>query len=151
VTIFQHKDGELRIYEHGCGGVTRYIEILFTDANLSGPIARSRTDERLILMRGVLDPDAYYAEGGDAPVVGPYPLTFSCKTADTWPTMALDDLLSGTTIVYGYRMYSRKGKGISIPGFTTEIIYLTDESGNYITDEGGNRLIVYLRNSSQVR
>jgi hypothetical protein len=33
--IFQHKDGELRLSDHGYGGgVTNYIEILFTDAEV---------------------------------------------------------------------------------------------------------------------
>jgi len=120
--IFQHKDGELRIYEHGNAGVTNYIEILFTDANLTGPLGRSLPSERLVMDRGVLDSNAHYVEEGDASRMEPQSLTFSCKTADTTNYQILAQMLSGCTIVTvggtSYQMYSRAGKGISMYGFS---------------------------------
>jgi hypothetical protein len=97
--LFQHKDGTLRIYEHGNGGTTYYIEVRFIDANLSGPLARAQTEERLVLNRGVLDAQAHYVEGGDAARLEPMTLTFSCKAADTAHTQYLLDLLSGSSVI----------------------------------------------------
>jgi hypothetical protein len=122
--IFQHKDGELRLSDHGYGGgVTKYIEILFTDANLTGPLGRSLPAERLVMDRGVLDTNAHYVEEGDASRMEPLSLTFSCKTADTTNYQILLQMMSGTSLITvggtTYGMYSRTGKGISMYGFTT--------------------------------
>jgi hypothetical protein len=122
--IFRHRDGELRLYEHGYSGVTKYIEILFADANLSGPMGRPQTEELLILDRGLLDSNAHYVEGGDAPRLEPLTLTFSCRSADTKNTQLLLQMAAGVTdhLVVGgttYQINSRKGKGIALYGFTT--------------------------------
>jgi len=128
--IFQNKDGELRIIDHGNNGTTHCIEILFADANLSGPVSRSQTEERLILDRGTLDAQAHYVESGDAARLEPLPLTFSARTADTTHTQNLLSMMSGaTTLSTGgsaYRMYSRKGKGINIYGLSVALPAFAD-------------------------
>jgi len=120
--IFQAKDGELRLYEHGAAGVTRYLEILFLDANISGPVARGQTEERIVMDRGLLDANAHYVESDDKARMEPLALTFSSKFADTKNSQLLTDLLSGATILsvggVSFQMYSRAGSGASMYGFS---------------------------------
>jgi hypothetical protein len=120
--IFQGKDGELRLYEHGTSGVTRYLEILFIDANISGPVARGQTEERIVLDRGLLDANAHYVESDDKTRMEPLSLTFSSKFADTNNSQLLSDLVSGATVLtvggVSYQMYSRAGKGDAMYGFS---------------------------------
>jgi len=109
--IWQNRDGELRIVEHGVSGTTYYIEILFVDANLTGPIQRSRTEEVLYTDRGKADEHAGYREAPAASRLAPIPITFSCRTANTAHTNALTRLLSGATVIRGKTLYSRDGCG----------------------------------------
>lgn len=143
--MFQHKDGELRIYEHGnwldlyplSSGVTQYMEILFTDANLTGPLGRSLPSERLVMDRGVLDTNAHYVEEGDASRMEPLSLTFSCKTADTTEYKLLLDMMSGTSLLQvggtTYQMNTRTGKGIDMYGFSTTPPSFRDDLNNKVT------------------
>lgn len=143
--LFQNKDGEIRIYEHGRGGlggaarpnsgVTHYFEILFIDANLSGPIARAQTEERLVLNRGVLDSNAHYVESDDTARLEPLALTFSCRSADTKNMQMLLNILSGVTEVIGvggttYPIHTRKGKGSAIYGLSTSLPQFSGTTGS---------------------
>ena len=113
MSIFQARDGELRIVEHGNGGTTYYLEILFTEANLSGPIARPRTEEILYSDRGKADDHAGYREAPSISRLEPLPLTFTTRGANTSHSDALVTLLSGTTVVRTHTMYSRRGAGVT--------------------------------------
>ena len=60
--IFTEKDGELRIYDGTSGGTHPfYMELLFTNSDLSFPIARGRPEENLTLNRGNMDSNAHYS------------------------------------------------------------------------------------------
>lgn len=110
--IWTNRDGELRLVEHGNAGVTYYMEVLFTDANLSGPVSRQRTEEILYANRGNIKSDKFgYNEGSNMVRLEPLPLTFTCRTADTDHSEALIKWLSGVTTVRGHRLYSRTGAG----------------------------------------
>lgn len=120
--LFQGKDGELRMYDHGLNGTTYYLEVLFTDMNFSGPISRPRTEERLIMDRGNFDTNAHYVESNDEPRYAPFAITFSCKMADTVHARVINDWLSGDAKVGGSTtLYTRKGKttldGNTLPTF----------------------------------
>ena len=123
--IWQGKEGELRLIEHGLNGTTYYLEVLFTEMDFSAPIKRPRTEETLTMNRGMMDSDAHYIEGDDTPRFAPMSMTFSCKLADTNDTRVLSDWLSGNTTVGGIsgstRIYSRDGLstiwGKDTPGF----------------------------------
>lgn len=136
MAIFQHRDGQLRIYEHGRGGiggagrtasgVTNYFEILFCDANLSAPIGRNFSEERIILDRGVFDSNAHYVQSNDAARLEPINLTFSCKLYDKSQSNLLGQMLSGSTVLVSvggvtYPLKSRSGKGMLIPGLSKTI------------------------------
>ena len=116
--IWQARNGELRIVEHGNSATTYYLEILFTEANLSGPIARPRTEEILYSDRGKADDHAGYREAPSISRLEPMPLTFSAKTADTDRSEAMSTWFSGATIVRGHTLYTRRGQGAT---YTTPI------------------------------
>ena len=97
--IFQGKDGELRIIEYGSGATRYYMEVLFCEMNLTGAIARPRSDETLIMNRGKMDTDAHYVDGDDAPRHAPLPVSFSCRLADTVNSRILSDWLAGVTTI----------------------------------------------------
>ncbi|RLC65117.1 MAG: hypothetical protein DRI01_01970 [Chloroflexi bacterium] len=106
--IFQHKDGELRLYD-GTSGTPYYYQVLFTNANLTGPIARAKTTERLVMDRGVMDSNAHYVESDDTPLMAPLRVTFSCLMEDTGSYATLDALLRGNTTVAGKTIVSTQG------------------------------------------
>jgi hypothetical protein len=106
--IFQHKDGALRLYD-GTANTPYYYEILFTNANLSGPIARAKTTERLILNKGKIDDGAYYVESDDAPIAAPLKITFSCLMEDGGHYATLDALLRGNATIDGVAITSTQG------------------------------------------
>jgi len=106
--IFQHKDGALRLYD-GTTSTPYYYEILFTNANLSGPIARPQTTEKLILNKGKVDEGAYYVESDDSPVMTPQRITFSCLMEDTGYYATLDALLRGNATIDGVTITSTQG------------------------------------------
>ena len=83
--LFAHKDGSLRLLSSSgnTSSIAYYYELLFTDANLSAPTMRKKTEERVILDRGVQDANGHYVQGGDDPIMEPLPFSISCKIADT--------------------------------------------------------------------
>ena len=119
--LFQGKDGELRISDQGLSGTTYYLEILFCEMNMSGPIKRARTEEKLIMNRGKMDTDAHFVQGNDDPIYAPLSLTFSCKLGDVSSTTAVLDMMSGSTSVHGKTLYSRDGYAVisanTVPAF----------------------------------
>jgi hypothetical protein len=106
--IFQHKDGELRLYD-GTANTPFYYQVLFTNANLTGPLARSKTVERLVLDRGNMDSNAHYVESDDSPVMAPQRVTFSCLMEDAGHYATLEGLLLGNTTVDGQTIVSTQG------------------------------------------
>ena len=112
--IWTNRDGELRLVEHGNSGTTYYLEVLFTDANLSGPVSRQKTEEVLYANRSNAKSDKLgYNEGSTMARLEPLPLTFTCRTADTDHSDALTKWLSGVTTVRAHVLYSRKGSGLT--------------------------------------
>ena len=128
--IWQQRDGELRLVEHGNAGTTYYIEVLFTDGNLSGPVARPRTEEILYSDRGNVDSNAGYREAPAVSRLEPLPLTFSCRTASTANSEALTKWVSGVTTVRNHTLYSRKGKGTAIPQISVALPGFKDSGKN---------------------
>lgn len=101
---FQGKDGELRLYSYdGSGttgsGVSWYFEVLFTEMDFTGPIARPKTEPTLIMDRGNFDSNAHYIESNDEPRYAPLAVSFSCKLADTMNTRQLHEILEGRTSI----------------------------------------------------
>jgi len=107
---FQGKDGQINIYERGMaysgatvgapgetGSTTHYLEVLFCEMDFTAPTSRARTEERLIMDRGNFDTNSHYNEGPDDSRYAPYPISFSCRLADTVDTRALSDLLSAAS------------------------------------------------------
>ncbi len=123
--IWQGKEGELRLIEHGLSATTYYLEVLFTEMDFSAPIKRPLTEETLVMNRGMMDTDAHYIQSDEIPRYAPMSMTFSCKLADTNNTRVLSDWLSGNTTVGGLagstRIYSWDGKttidGNTLPAF----------------------------------
>ena len=56
----------------------QYIEVPFSNMDLSGPEGRNRPEEILRLNRAQLDTNASYIQGIDDPIQEPMTLTFSC-------------------------------------------------------------------------
>jgi len=119
--IFQGKDGELRINDHGLNGTTHYLEVLFCEMNFTGPTARPKTEETLIMNRGKMDTDAHYIDGDDAPIYAPIPISFSCRLADTSASTVALDWFSGVTTIRTKVLYSRDGNAVwlgnTLPAF----------------------------------
>jgi len=144
--IFQGKDGELRINDHGLSGTTHYISILFCEMDFSGPTSRPRTEETLVMNRGVFSTDAHFIEGNDEPIYGPLPVTFSCRMADTSASTVALDMLSGVTTIRTKILYGRDGYathlGNTIPafrdagknGYTVEVLWDGDQDLGYQYD-----------------
>jgi len=121
--LFQGKDGELRIFDKGTGGVDYYFQVLFCEMDLDAPISRPRTEEELIMDRNQFDSNSHYIEKDDQPRYAPIPITFSCRLADTVDTRALSDWLAGATNIPNAvggttRIYSWGGS-TTIDGNTT--------------------------------
>jgi hypothetical protein len=95
--IFKNKDGELRLYEGGAA--PHYLQVLFTQANLSFSLNRGKPEEVLEMDRGNMNSNASYRMGSDEPMMNPLPVKFSGKIDDTAYTHALIQLLSGSTHV----------------------------------------------------
>jgi len=94
--IFTNRQGKLRLYD---GTATPYyLEIDFDKGDFSGPLGQPITEEILMLDRGVMDANAHYIEGGDAPVMEPVDVTFSAWIEDTTITTYLLDWLEGNTV-----------------------------------------------------
>ena len=107
--IFKSKDGELRLYDGK--GSPRYLQILFTNADLSFPLSRGKPEEVLDMDRGNMNTDASYRNGPDEPIMAPLSVKFSGKIDDTVYSHALIQLLSGSTSVgSATKVYSTKAK-----------------------------------------
>lgn len=131
--LFSHKDGELRLYSGATPtGCTYYLELLFTDANLSAPIARKNTEERLVMNRGVMDANAHYVQGSDDPIMEPLPLTISCKVEDTTSGVSyLDEWFRRTgSEINGKNPPSSKGNTANVAGTTNPLFVGTKYTYN---------------------
>lgn len=127
--IFQHRDGELRIYSGatpGAAGKTtrpKYLEVLFVNAGFSAPIKRPEVSETLVMDRGVYTADAEYKRGLDDEKLVALPLSFTFKMADTTMTTYFQRILQATSpcVINGKTCRSSKGEsaisGISTPDF----------------------------------
>ncbi|MBU2685713.1 MAG: hypothetical protein KKF27_20920 [Gammaproteobacteria bacterium] len=161
---FQGKDGELRIEEQGgANGPSHYLEVLFSEMDFAGPIARPRTEETLVMDRGNFDSNAHYIEGNDEPVYAPLAVSFSCKLADTINTRILSDWLSGVTTITNLAggsttIYSREGfatlNGNTLPSFRetgarTKSLYMISILWNGENDYGLHYDAVYFSPGEQ--
>ena len=127
MAIFQHRDGEMRIYSGTTIGskatAAVYSEILFVNAGFNAPIARTRPSETLVMDRGVYTTNAEYRQGMDDEKLASLPLSFEFKCIDDVTTQYLIQMLSGTSslTVNGKSLRSSKGEsaidGVSTPQF----------------------------------
>ena len=76
---FTHKDGELRIADASAATGPIYIEVLFTNADLSFPVERPLADEELNMDRGILNSDATYSLGSDDKTMEPLPFSMTAR------------------------------------------------------------------------
>jgi len=77
---FTNKKGKLRLYD---GTATPFfLELDFDLGDFSGPLGIPKTEEILVLNRGVSDSDAHYIEGSDEAVLEPFDITFSAFVVD---------------------------------------------------------------------
>jgi len=98
---FTNKNGELRIYARTksadfVSGAS-YLQVLFTNADLTFPLNRPRCAEILNLDRGNVDTNMSYVEGPDDPIMEPLPVSFSGRIDDQTYTGKLIGMLSGVT------------------------------------------------------
>lgn len=147
--IFQGKDGELRVIEHGTNGTTYYLEVLFCEMDFTGPTRRPHTEETLIMDRGKFDTNAHYIEGNDEPIYAPLPISFSCRLADTSSTTVTVNWFSGVTTVRGNELKSRDGQGLwnsnSLPAFadSAKQAYIVEVLWDGTNDVGMQYDVVY--------
>ncbi|MBW8001772.1 MAG: hypothetical protein FVQ80_07080 [Planctomycetes bacterium] len=128
--IFQHRDGELRVYSGSTPASKAtapfYIEVLFVNAGFDGPIARTKPTETLVMDRGNYDGNAEYRRGMDEELMEPLPLSWTCKLSDDVTTQYLVDMLSSASPaeVNSHSLRSSKGEsaigitGVSTPQFS---------------------------------
>ena len=112
--LLTHKDGQMRLLSGASAtGTTQYLELLFTDASFNAPIMRKKTEERLIMDRGLIDSNAHYVQSNDDPRMESLPLTVSCKINDTTSGVSyLDEWFraGAGTEVNGHPIATTKGK-----------------------------------------
>lgn len=93
---FVNRNGSLRLYD---GTATPYyLQLIFDNGDFTGPIGIAKTDEILVLNRGLMDANAHHIEGGDAKIMEPFDIKFSTIIEDTTITTYLLDLLEGGTV-----------------------------------------------------
>ena len=156
--ILTHKDGSLRLLS-GAGttsAMSYYLELLFTDANFSAPVQRKKTEERLIMDRGVQDANGHYVQGGDDPIMEPLPLTVSCKINDTTSGVSYLDEWFRSGKLNGHTLATTKGdtsnvSGVSNPPFidTTKKAYNVECLWDGATDLGYKWAEVYFPSGEQ--
>lgn len=143
--VFRHKDGELRIYDASGGTGPYYVQVLFTDANLTFPLGRGKTEEMLVMDRTNFDSNSHYVQGGDEAIMEALPMSVTCKFADTAQASYLRDWLSGVTIINSKTLATTKasssvtiqGTAVTTPGFadatkmTYDVEILWDGSNDY--------------------
>ena len=105
---FKSKDGELRLYDMHSATTGLYMQVLFTNADITFPLGRAKVEENLQMDRGNMNASASYHEGPDAPITDPLPLTFSANLDDTTDTSYLRTWLSGATTVNGRTLVTQK-------------------------------------------
>ncbi len=127
--IFQHRDGELRIYSGATIGAKAtapfYIEVLFVNAGFDGPITRTKPTETLVMDRGNYDGNAEYRRGMDEELMEPLPLSWNVKLSDDVTTQYLVDMLAAASpcVINAHTCRSSKGAsaigttGVSTPQF----------------------------------
>lgn len=77
---FTNRKGKLRLYDGA--GTPYYLELDFDVGDFSGPLGQAKTEEMLVLDRGVMTADAHYIEGPDTKFMEPVPVTFSALVVD---------------------------------------------------------------------
>lgn len=96
MTIFQGKDGELRITD-GHQDSTNYLTVRFRNLDLSSQLGRPALEERLVLDGGKVNGCAHYVTGNDMVIFDPFALSFSFMADDT---CNVDPLGTGRDLVY---------------------------------------------------
>ena len=129
--LLAHKDGQMRLlsgatvgYWSGVtqyAGCTYYFEILFTDANFSAPTTRKKTEERLVMDRGLVDSHAHYVQSAEDPIMEPLPLTISCKINDTTSGVSYLDEWFRSGKVNNRTVASTKGNTYNVSGVSNPI------------------------------
>ena len=133
--IFQHRDGELRIYSGTTVSVTAdvtktpiaskataamYMSMLFVNAGFSAPISRSKPIETLVMNRGVYDSNAEYRNGMDSEKMEPLPISWAIKTVDDTTTQYFIRMITGSSPLKVRNKVIRSTKGESkIDGVST--------------------------------
>ena len=110
--IFKHRDGELRLYDGSSQSTgPAYMQILFTNADLTFPIERPRGEEMLNLDRGNVDTNSSYSLGSDEAIMEPLAFSFSARLDDTVNTTYLKSWMSGSsgTVINGHTLRTSKG------------------------------------------
>jgi len=141
MAVLQGQDGVLRLSDHGSSSTTYHLQVLFAEMDFSGPIARPKSEETMIMDRGLFTSNAHMINGNDDPRYGPVDISFTCRVADTTNSQYLMYWLSGvTSISAASTIYSTKGTtaidGNTLPDFgddskialRAEIIWI-NESG----------------------
>jgi hypothetical protein len=131
---FTNRKGKLRLYD---GTATPYyLELEFDNGDFSGPIGIPKTDEVLVLNRGVFDAHAHYIEGSDEKVMEPFDVSFSALIEDTTITTYLLDWLEGNTVnsntIATTKADTQRAQSVNTPAFadsdkkTSNIEYILD-------------------------
>ena len=162
--IFKHRDGEFRIYDKGGGTIPWYIEVLFTNADLTFPLARNRGEEALTMNRSQLDSDSSYSLSSDEPIMEPLPISITCLLDDTVNTTYLTEWIKSSgnsgAIVNAHTLRSTKGTssvtngvGVSVttPEFadTSKATYDIEVLWDGATDLGYKLSEIYFTPSEQ--
>lgn len=155
--LVTQKDGEMRLLSGttlGHRAHDYHMELLFTDANLSAPVTRKKTEERLVMDRGVMDSNAHYVEGGDAPIMEPLPFTISCKVDGTTSGVTYLDAwfrMGGTSIttintktIRSTQGYTANVSGTSNPHFNDASKRCCDIATRWTGAGSGTTVLVYL-------
>jgi len=93
---FTRRKGTLRLVD--ATGTPWYLELKFDEGDFSGPMGVPKTEEEMVMHRGVVSADMHYSEGGDDKVMAPLNLTFSAMIEDTTISTYLLAWLEGGTV-----------------------------------------------------
>jgi len=122
--IFKHRDGELRLLDGYQGGTSPYyLEVLFTNADLTFPVERPRGEEMMNMDRGNYTTDASYSQGSDEAILEPLAISISARLDDTTDTTYLKQWLSGASgvVINSRRLRSTKASSSVTNGAGTLI------------------------------
>jgi hypothetical protein len=116
---FTNRKGALRLYDSTA--TPFYLELIFDKGDFSGPLGIPKTEEILVLNRGVYDANAHYIEGSDARVMEPFEITFSALIEDTTITTYLLDWLEGNTVnsntIVTTKADTQRARSVASPAF----------------------------------